>query len=568
VISLASVRNEIESNLSSSNKIEASSLLITGSIHTGLLGLFLRLEASRRKVQLTVKEGSFDNPISDISESGTEAVVLVPFFDGVVQDFENRLLHLEDTEVEVILEQFISRWTSIINAANPHSRVVILGLHTISPRYPFGDSLANKIVNRFNKELQSIVGKRPGSVFVDMNAIIGEIGRRNSFDFRMYQRAKNPYAAELTSVLAPLLLDALKIGSRVVKVLVLDCDNTIWGGVISEDGFNGINLDPNDSRGAMYRDVQRRILELKQLGLLICLVSKNDEQDVLNVLDNHEFQLIGREDVVTWRINWDEKSKGIESIASELDLGLSSFVFIDDSEFECAEVQRKLPDVLVIAAPTRANEYVALLAQLKFSFLQGRDERVSDKTSEYAVKRKIDQERSSNSSPDDFLSTLDIRLEISIDSIEDLSRISEMFLKTNQFNTTSRRRTEGEVASLIRESNTSVISIRVNDRFTSHGLTAVAVLRQEESTLHISDWLMSCRILGRQIERGIIAFFGEEAERRSCNRVQIESNDSGRNGQVIKFLEDLTHEYGDSGRALFEVDLIRKLSPSWIRIER
>ncbi len=573
-ISISTIRTEIDSNLSQLESVDEATMLITGSVNTGLLDTFLRLEASRRGVRLAVKLGTYDNPTSDIRQYGTvgpkTSVLLVPFFDVITQEFESRAATLLSNEVTELKKQFRQRWTEVLSAIPDECPVLVAGLHAMYPNYPFGLSRKKEIIEQFNNLLRELVSGRPGTTFVDFASVIEESGRTNCVDIRMYHRAKNPYTILFASQIAPLILDALGIGLEPFKVLVLDCDNTLWGGILEEDGPLGIELDPNSSRGAMFRDVQRCVLELRDLGVLVCLVSKNDESDVLNVLDNHEHQILKRSDIISWRIGWSAKSESIQSLAQELNLGLSSFVFVDDSQFECAEVARLLPEVSVFRAPESADDYAQLLSALKIRLLQGRQEDKNDKTAQYKARRIIEDGRSSSSSEESFLESLELELEIRVDSLDDVTRLAEMFNKTNQFNLTTQRRTIGEIHALIKDQKKSVASVRVRDKFAAHGLTAALVTSVDDGRLIVTDWLMSCRILGRKIEFGLLSYLGSLAQQHDCRHVQIEHEESGRNGEAMRFLEDLETRLlarREGNQHILEASRLEACGPQWITIK-
>lgn len=571
--SFSDISEEIESNLRSLSDHGEETILISGAINIGLTETFLRLEASRRGIKLITKFGTYDNPVEDALASRSmslDGIIFAPFFDGIVQGFESRVLLLSETEHDHIYETFKEKWGAALANVDPSVPVAILGLHSVSQPYVFGEAEITRILKRFNKFLLQLSRLRPATVFVDMEKIIEEVGRVNSLDMRMYYRARNPYRQELAQQIAPRALTALGLGVRPIKVFVVDCDNTLWGGVLEEVGKEGIVLDPNSQNGAIFLDVQRRLLELKSLGALLCVASKNDEADVIEVLDHHEHQLIRSSDFISVRVNWDPKSSNIISLAEELNLGLDSFVLLDDSTYECAEVSTALPEVRVFHVPANLNEYIPLLLRLKEDFLGGRDERIDDKTSQYQIKKATDASRRKIGNEVEFLKSLEIVLEVSVNNQPDLNRLSDMFAKTNQFNATTIRRNAGDIAQLMKTPNVEVISFRIRDKFTSHGITALSVVSSQDAILQVTDFLMSCRILGRGIERGIVAIIAAVAERRGLEFIRIDHAPTSRNGQFGSFLADLSSSFGgiteDSFVKFRTSDLLRA-RPEWISIQ-
>jgi FkbH-like protein len=570
--SAVAVSKEIVANLDNLSVVRELQIQITGSVYLGTTDMYLRLHASRHKVKLTVNQGSFDDPLKDVHDMNPDsspfAVVLVPFFDSIIPEFEARLNELNDTEINYLRTEFSERWRRVIEQVPAQSKVVILGLHSVFSNYPYGNSRARTVLDSFNDELQKLAAGRLGVILIDMQELITRIGLQNAVDLRMYFRSKNPFTGSFCEELSKVIIDSLAVDDRTVKVLALDCDNTIWGGVLGEDGFEGIQIDPNSYHGAIYHLVQRRFKELKELGLLLCLVSKNNEEDVLKVLKEHEHQLIRLPDLVGHRLNWEKKSSNINSLAMELNLGLASFVFIDDSEFECAEVKTNLPEVSVLKTPENISEYPEFLARLKQMCLAGRDETKTDKTSQYQARAEIITKQSESESDQEFFGSLNVRLITTVNQQADIPRLTEMFSKTNQFNATTNRRTAEEVKQLMADDEFDVVSIRVEDRFTNHGLTALIVMKKSEEAIRVTDWLISCRVLGRGIEKGLMAHLGEVALKSSKATVVIDFMDSGKNAQVVDFLTTLAPNLtNNTGLYSFDARTLINQTPSWITIE-
>ena len=566
------VRREIAANLQNEVDVHSLELQIAGSVYLGATEVYLRLEASRRKVKLKVNQGSFDNPLKDVEEISPDlppfAVILAPFFDSIVPEFEARISELSDDDFRYLVHNFVQRWKKVIENIPAASRVVVLGLHTTFAAYPFGENRTIEILDTFNGELRKLSESRSGVIFVDMQELVYKIGLQNAVDVRMYFRSKSPYTSSFCEEIALAIMDSISIDNQIVKVLALDCDNTIWGGILGEDGYGGIQIDPNTYSGAFYHLAQRRFKELKDLGMLLCLVSKNNEDDVIKVLTEHEHQLIRQNDVIAHRINWEPKSTNLKSLALELNLGLDSFIFIDDSTFECAEVASNYPEVFVMKVPENLEEYPDFLSRLKQKCLAGKPEVKKDKTTEYRERTQINASRLESNSDEDFFRTLDVRLTVTIDNQNDIPRLAEMFSKTNQFNTTTMRRTAEEVKHLMLDSNFEVLSMRVEDRFTNHGLTALVVVQNGENLIRVTDWLISCRVLGRGIEHGIMAYLGELAKEKGQQQVEIDYTDSRKNGQVGDFLNTFTSRSPENaGLYVVDAESLIIQRPSWITIK-
>ena len=558
--SAAAAGKEISENLAGRTPIREFKIKICSSVYLGTTDMYLRLEGSRRGVKVSVDQGSFDNPIHDTQQiesgSSVHAVILAPFFDSIVPEFELRIHEFSEDDISHLLKSFSQRWGQAMSNVPSNTRVVILGLHSFYPTYPYGQSKKREILELFNTQLRLVAQRNLNAVYVDMESLIFKIGLQSAVDIRMYFRARSPYTSAITEELSKVITDALSIDENVVKAIALDCDNTLWGGILGEDGFEGIQIDPNTQSGSYFHLAQRYLKELKDLGILICLVSKNNEHEVLQVLDEHEYQIVRSKDVISHRINWKRKSENLVSIANELNLGLSSFVFIDDSQFECDEVAGCLPEVNVLQVPGQMKDFPDFFAKLKRLCL-----------TEYRVRRKIEDDRSNSYSEETFFEKLDIRLAISVDNVDDIARLGEMFSKTNQFNATTIRRTPEEVKQLILDENYSVFSMRVTDRYTEHGLTALAIVHHSSSDIQVTDWLISCRVLGRGIEYGVLSFLGELALRSGQDKLEIVYLPTSKNGQVGDFLGTITSKIAsDNSKNVFDAKALIALKPSWITI--
>jgi FkbH-like protein len=567
------IGQEIEENFARFGENRQITIQISGSVYLGLTDVFLRLLASRKGVRLTVRQGNYDNPLEDLvklnSDDSPNSIVLVPFFDSITTSLEARHNEFSDDDIENLLSSFVLRWRQILQSTPSNTKVLVLGLHSVSSLYPFGLSRSRRILDKFNSELRDIVRERIGTIFVDMEALILNVGIRNAIDSRMYFKARNPYSVEFAEVLAEALFDALSIEDSVAKVIALDCDNTLWGGILGEDGFSGIRLDPNTAIGAVYHEAQHRLKELKDLGMLLCLVSKNDENDVLQVLEQHEHQVLRPQDVISHRINWKQKSSNLSSLAEELNLGLSSFIFIDDSSFECAEVQEAHPEMTVLQFPDTPSEVLRFLSHLKQKCLSGRDEVNVNKTAEYRVREEIESAKSMSGSSEIFLESLDVRAKIEINQLADVSRLAEMCSKTNQFNTTTKRRTAEELRSLMTQQNCKVVSVRLGDRFANHGLTALMVLMSENDKVRVTDFLMSCRVLGRNIEHALIAYVADVATHENLLRVDVDFVPSSKNGPAFDALKSMFPELStERGEFSAFVHTLIDLKPSWVSIDQ
>ncbi len=321
------------------------------------------------------------------------------------------------------------------------------------------------------------------------------------------------------------------------KVIVLDCDHTIWKGVCGEDGVMGIEIDPP------RQVLQELMLAQYHCGMLICLCSKNNEEDVVEVFERRQDMPLKREHIISWRVNWNAKSENIISLAEELNLGLDSFIFIDDNPVECAEVQANCPEVLTLLLPTKVEETPRFLQHIwAFDRLKITTE---DKKRTSLYKENIQRDRLLKQSPtlENFLEGLGLEIKISPPSPQQNERVAQLTQRTNQFNLTTIRRSEQEIAQLCRLNNYECLVVEVSDRFGDYGLVGVLLFTTDGDSLIADTFLLSCRVLGRGVEHKMLARLGEIASERGIAQVKLAYVPSEKNQPALNFLNAVGSQF-------------------------
>jgi amino acid adenylation domain-containing protein/FkbH-like protein len=322
------------------------------------------------------------------------------------------------------------------------------------------------------------------------------------------------------------------------KVIVLDLDQTLWSGVCGEDGPTGIRLD--EPRIALQRFMRAQ----QEAGMLLCLCSKNNEEDVWPVFEQRAEMPLRREHFAAWRVNWNSKSENLKALAKELQLGLDSFIFVDDNPVECAEVEANCPEVLTLQLPEEPTvipqflEHCWVFDRLKLTSEDSKRAEMYRQNEERAVLRS----RSANLR--DFLAGLRLRIQIEPLTEEKVPRVAQLTQRTNQFNCTTLRRTEGEVRQLLNRSE--LLTVSVSDRFGDYGLTGEITFEQRENSLDVESFLLSCRILGRGVEHRVVARLGELAQERKLEWVEIHFNPSPKNQPAFDFLQSIGEKFRQS----------------------
>lgn len=393
----------------------------------------------------------------------------------------------------------------------------------------------------------------PATLLLDLDEVAHAVGRRHFFDRRYWYSARYPFSAVAARQVAQRVV---AIGSVLktprAKVLVLDADNTLWGGIVGEDGPDGIALGP-DYPGNAFVDFQRRILDFQQRGLILAMCSKNNPADVDQVLGTHPHQLLRDAHFAAKRVNWLPKPDNLMSLAQELNLGLDSFIFVDDSDHECAAVRARLPMVEVIQVPRRPTDVPSCLdavARLEVLALTAED---LSKTQMYAQERQrrefSEGMAQGAGGAGDYLARLKMKMRIAIGARAHLARLSQLSNKTNQFNLTTRRYAEHQVLSFIEDSSWVVADFSLADVFGDSGVVGLAMWRlTSPACAELDTFLMSCRVIGRQAEAAFLHALLRRLVERGVTEAVADYLPTPKNELVRNFLPEQSFTLGDDGR--------------------
>lgn len=398
-----------------------------------------------------------------------------------------------------------------------------------------GDEAFQMEIRSANADLVSCVCALPGMIVLSSEEI-DKVTSGPRYDTASNDLAHIPFTMEHYSSLA--LAIARKVHASLVpahKVLVLDCDNTIWRGVVGEDGLGGITISP------AFAELQRFALNVHQQGVLICLVSKNAERDVLEVFEKRSDMILKLDQVVAYRINWDSKPQNLRSIAQSLNLGLDSFVFLDDNPVECALMEAELPQVVTLQVPGE-DRILSFLSNIwAFDKISVTDEDVR-RTQMYKEDAARQQFEESSADIADFIASLQVVTDIEPPINADWPRLSQLTQRTNQFNFSTIRRTEPELRALEKEGAT-ILRVRVKDRFGDYGLVGMVIARYETDCLVVDTFLLSCRVLGRGVEHAILRKLGDIAVTRKISLVVIPLVPTSKNEPARAFVDSVAQRY-------------------------
>ncbi|MEM8486723.1 MAG: HAD-IIIC family phosphatase [Bacteroidota bacterium] len=315
------------------------------------------------------------------------------------------------------------------------------------------------------------------------------------------------------------------------KVIALDCDNTLWQGVCGELGPTGVQITQP------FRALQAFMQQQKAEGMLLCLASKNIDADVDAVFEQNPDMLLKPADIVAKRVNWIAKSENIKSLAADLNLGLDSFIFIDDNPVECAEVRANCPDVTVFQLPANPSEIESFLSHIWIFDKLGVTDEDKKRAERYQQNARREQERRSSTSLQDFLKGLNLSINIAAPAKEHYPRIAQLTQRTNQFNATTIRRSEADLERLLTAASLEAAIVQVSDRYGDYGLVGVLLYNFSDYALQVDSLILSCRALGRGVEQSMARYLAEQARSKQIDRIDIAFSETERNLPVLNFLE-------------------------------
>lgn len=429
-------------------------------------------------------------------------------------------------------------WSALVDALCKKEQTIPIFISTVDVKENRIKSVSERIYKyewelKWYETIQEIAERQKNVFVFDVVQAISDVGRDNFYSEKMWYMGSMPYSKTGLQILQEEILQLLEsaFGQR-RKIVVLDMDNTLWGGVIGEDGADGILLSEHKD-GEWYYNLQRQLLEMKKRGALLAVASKNNEADVEPVWGKSAM-LLKKEDFVSLKINWQHKAINLEEMKEELNLSESSFVFLDDNPMERESMKQQCPEVLVLDFPedeltldkTAEKFYKAAFRQLRTTSED------TDKTKMYQEETKRKKEKSESLNLDDYLNKLEICVDIHRMRPEEAERVTQLCNKTNQFNVTTKRYSNTEICHM----DGDIFVVYAEDKYGKQGLVSVIIIKQNTEGLLIDTFLMSCRVMGRKLEyvimREIAKHYHLEADKMIGKYIPTEKN------KPVEFLYD------------------------------
>jgi FkbH-like protein len=554
---------------------------VLSSFTAEFLKSYLVVEGARRGVAVKPFWGPYGqfeqqvfDPASPLFQSSPDIVFLNMAIEDVAPQLCEPFLTLNEEGVEKENEAIVTRLAALMRKFRETSSARIL-VSNFSLRGEFSAGFADAALAlgqaaafaALNRKLAVACTEISDAYVFDLAALMNDVGRRNWTDSRLQYFARAPLSAVALRAMSERLgryLSALIASPR--KCLVLDLDNTLWGGVLGEDGMEGIKLG-EDWPGSAFKAFQRKCLALRDRGILLAVASKNDESLAIEALERHPDCLIRGRHLSCHRISWNDKATSLREIAAELNIGVASLVFFDDNPVERDWVRQNCPEVMVVDVPADPLGYIAALEESGAfdQLVLTADDRQRAAMYAAEVQRKVLVQ--GTTSVEDFLRQLDMKVRLGPFRGDVLPRVAQLIGKTNQFNLTGYRRSAADLQDALKAGGVG-LWIRVADRFGDNGLVGVALAIPENG----EDWrldlfLLSCRIIGRRIENTLLTVIAEFVRAKGGKRIVGEYIPTARNGMAANFLSNAGFAKLSDGRWVLDVSADAPLRSDLIDIE-
>tara|TARA_B100000686_G_scaffold160456_1_gene168090 strand:+ start:3986 stop:5734 length:1749 start_codon:yes stop_codon:yes gene_type:complete len=460
--------------------------------------------------------------------------------------------NMSETERKSLFEEKFSQLKNLIEIfqTNSNSKLIVANFNI--PHYSPNGIIETKsefgfheMIEEINKKLREI-SKNFNSIYIyNFNNFISKFGEKNVFDYRQFHLGDIQITYNLIPFLADELMGYIKpIHGKNKKCIVLDLDNTLWGGVVGEDGFDGIELG-HTANGKAFVEFQKELLSLWHQGIILAINSKNNFDDAMKVIREHPDMILKENNFASMQINWNDKAENMKAISNELNIGLSSMVFFDDDKINQARIRQEFPEILTVDVPDDSSQFSPLLKNMNdFNVLQ-RTKEDQNRGKMYAQQRERKTLENSISDLDEFLKQLEIKVKIKKSDQFLIPRISQLTLKTNQFNLTTKRYQEEDIKEFSNDPNFEVGCAQVLDKFGDNGITGVYILKKNENFWIIDTFLLSCRIMGRGVENAILAEILKSAKQNGINEIKAKFIPTEKNKPAENFLSEFGFEKQD-----------------------
>jgi FkbH-like protein len=509
--------------------------------------------AARHQIALQIISADYDqvvqevmNPDSGIYKSGLDAVLVA--LDHTWFGFQNGVAH--ETAAGQLLENAKSQLGNVLSAIRQHSRLgIILQTIPVPPLSILGsfDSQVTgsirRLITRLNTHILDIA-LTEGFYILDVDALSQLVGQWKFFDDKQWHAYKLPFSTDCAALYGEWLgrlLGAIRGKSR--KVLVLDLDNTLWSGVIGDDGIEGIRIGNGSAEGEAHLSLQKYAKACADHGIILAVASKNDFENAKLPFRLHPDMHLRESDIIFFKANWEPKHENLAAMAQEIGVGIDSMIFMDDNAAERAQMRAYQPMVAVPELTSDPSDYLRLLSMAGYFESVSLSEEDKGRNRSYAAEQLRNSTMSAWTNPADYLSQLEMKIEIADFDAMGRQRIAQLINKSNQFNLTTRRYSESDVEKFEIDADVVAMQVRLSDKFGDFGMIGVIIatpsMHQGKKAMLIDSWLMSCRVLGRRVEDAMLSSLVEKAKAKGAVYLLGHYVPTPKNGMVSQHYEKL-----------------------------
>lgn len=556
-----------EENATADRSGKALRVAVVGSHSIQHFVRVLNLFLDRAGIYADIYEGEYGGINMDVLDDNSELYKFKPEIVIIMTRYND--LHMETTED---LEREMSVLKNLWSHLDKISGVTVLqtnyAIRTARPLGALEAAYPDSSLSLMRKLNMTMTEEHPANVhIVDMEYFSSYYGKKNWFDESSYFLTKQgfnmdymgPVAAEMTRMIKA-------VSGHTNKCLVLDLDNTLWGGVVGDDGAMGIEIDPHNPLGEAYRHFQSYCLELKKRGVILAVNSKNDEDIAKEPFLKNPDMILKLDDIACFVANWNDKASNMSYIAKSLNIGIDTLVFFDDNPAEREIIRKFCPEVTVIDVPDEPENYVRALDSadpFEWAAVTKEDRERSDS---YIQNARREEMMSSFVDYDEYLKALEMKGKCGLVGSDEIERFAQLTNKSNQFNLRTQRYSESEIEEMLKDGNSACLYVSLSDKFSQYGIISCIILKKgseveglNEDDCFIDNWCMSCRVLKRSVENFAFESVIEQAKKMGCRRIVGEYIRSKKNSMVDGFYAKLGFTpIENDERVLYEYDINKK----------
>jgi len=543
----------------SSNKVQQPKQTLKVAVLSGFTVDFLvellPLMFLRHGFVIDIYKGGYGEIVSELLTSKSrlhkfkaDLIIILPTHRDLV--FMPSLLSSHD-EYMAALQEELMVWQNVWNSVS--IPIVQLSFDP-PPNRSLGELdgyTAGGLLNYVRQVNRLLIDNAPPHIgFIDAEYMAFRVGLEKWHDAHLYQMSKQPFSFDILPILSHTIAARSQgILARSRKVLVLDLDNTLWGGVIGDDSLEGIVLGPETAEGEAFTVFQQYIKELANRGIILAVCSKNNFDLAMQVFHHHSGMVLNENDFAHFEVNFEDKVTNIRRIAKVLNVGLESLVFVDDNPVERAWVEEQLRDVLVVNLPSDPADYVRALDELNAFCVQRITNEDLSRNQSYQARRAITKFRKDDDAMAVFLQNLQSEIVIEQFGDSTLDRVIQLLGKTNQFNLTQKRYSKED----LKAKDVDVIIVSLRDRIQDYGIVSVVVTKNYKESLEIDNWVMSCRVFSRRLEYAIQEIIIRKSKQIGCQFIYLKHQVTDRNGLLTDIIHDIG--YDDLGGNKYKMDV-------------